>query len=78
MKVECNLHPNGRISQPVATAVMQMMDAGDLIVGVRPYGAHPDSEYAIVGIDVEADGMLVVRVMDGNGSYLAEPVKVKP
>jgi len=75
-QVECHLSVNGS-HDPVATAVVQSMAEGDLIVGVRLAGAHPDSEYAIVSIGVEADGTVVVRVMDGEGAYLADAIKVK-
>jgi len=76
MKVETDLTPEGTM-RPVATAVVQEMPQGDLIIGVRRYGAHPDKEYAIVGIEVETDGTLRVRVMNGDGAYISEPVEVK-
>lgn len=84
MQVQCHLNPLGESGgTPVATLVVEEMGDGDVIIGVRPYvgpdGAlsHPDTEYAIVGIEVDADGTLRVRVMDGDGGHIVEPVEVK-
>ena len=75
--MECHLTPEDG-EKPQATARVHLMWEGDLIIGLRRYGAHPDREYAIVGILVKDDGTLSVRVMDGDGAYIAEPVEVKP
>ena len=76
-KVEYSLTSNGRTATPIATAVIDPMDEGDILIGVRPHGAHPDSEYAIVNIAVEDDGTILVCVMDGQGESLSE-TKVAP
>jgi hypothetical protein len=79
MKVEFDLSSEITGSErgtPEATVVVQPMPQGDMIVGVRPYNAHPDTEYAIVQISVEPDGTIVVQAMDGSGHYIGEAVRV--
>lgn len=84
MQVQCDLNPQDEEGgAPVVTLVVVDMGNGDMIIGARPYhgpdGAlsHPDTEFAIVGIEADADGTLRVRVMDGDGAYIADPVEVK-
>ena len=73
-----NLRPDG-YETPMATAEVVPMPEGDLVIGVRPFGAHPDSEYAIVSIRVETDGMLLILVSDGDGSDLIpDYIRVTP
>jgi hypothetical protein len=53
-----------------AHAEIRTMGEGDLLVGLRHAGAHPDNEKAIVTIAVEPDGRFVVTVMDGDGCLI--------
>jgi hypothetical protein len=58
--------------EPTAVAIVQPMHDGDLLVGVRAKGEHPDNERAIVTIAVLDDGSVRVRVMKGDASNVGE------
>jgi hypothetical protein len=60
--------------EPTAVAVVTPMHEGDLLVGIRAKGAHPDEERAIVTIAVLDDGSIRVRVMQGDATDVAEVI----
>lgn len=66
-KFDYNLRPEGDAAPLGVANITTMDDDGDLLIGLRKHGAHPDNEVAIVTIRVEDNGSFTVAVADGDG-----------